>query len=199
MKNSRKCRHIPTNKIFNSVVEMCNELGFSEPKARHQISGRTKNTLQIEYIEKSKVGLKIVEAVCKKCKILKPSEDFGFNKRTKSIRCYTCKKCRAKREKERRKQKGAHYLRVRNIMSSYKVSESEAERLRSIWNCECCGVELTKAKSNVRCITDQVIDHCHETNIIRGVLCSACNLALGHARDSVEVLEKLKDYLINHK
>ena len=135
---------------------------------------------------------------CAKCKVEKPVSDFGFDKRYGKPRSY-CKKCCRDIEKERRKEKGSEWYRIRNIMSAYKVSESEAKRLRSIWECECCGIELTKAKSNVRCATDQVIDHCHETNIVRGVLCSACNLALGHARDSIEVLDKLKNYLIKHK
>lgn len=135
---------------------------------------------------------------CPKCKLDKSISEFGLDKRYDKPRSY-CKKCCRGKERERRKEKGSEWFRIRNIMNAYCVSESEAERLRSIWNCECCGVELTKAKSNVRCLTDQVIDHCHETNVVRGVLCSACNLALGHARDSVEVLEKLKDYLIKHK
>lgn len=32
------------------------------------------------------------------------------------------------------------------------------------------------------------IDHCHTTNEIRGLLCNRCNLMVGHARDSVEIL-----------
>ncbi|MGZ5095548.1 MAG: endonuclease VII domain-containing protein [Burkholderiales bacterium] len=40
-----------------------------------------------------------------------------------------------------------------------------------------------------------VIDHCHTTGRIRGLLCQPCNLILGHARDSTEKLRCLIVYL----
>lgn len=39
------------------------------------------------------------------------------------------------------------------------------------------------------------IDHDHEKNLVRGVLCGSCNLMLGHAKDSVETLRKAIKYL----
>jgi hypothetical protein len=38
-------------------------------------------------------------------------------------------------------------------------------------------------------VTD--IDHDHKTNKVRGLLCHACNLTLGLARDNVEILANL--------
>jgi len=40
-----------------------------------------------------------------------------------------------------------------------------------------------------------VIDHCHETGVIRGVLCSSHNLALGLFRDDALHLERAIHYL----
>ena len=39
------------------------------------------------------------------------------------------------------------------------------------------------------------VDHCHTTGKVRGLLCSHCNLMLGHAKDSVEILQKAIKYL----
>jgi hypothetical protein len=39
------------------------------------------------------------------------------------------------------------------------------------------------------------VDHCHETGRIRGLLCSACNLAIGLLRDDVGILEAAIAYL----
>src|SRR5579864_4319163 len=39
------------------------------------------------------------------------------------------------------------------------------------------------------------LDHDHNTNKIRGVLCRGCNLALGHTKDSKARLQKLIEYL----
>lgn len=40
------------------------------------------------------------------------------------------------------------------------------------------------------------VDHCHETGAVRGLLCSKCNLALGGFKDSPELLDRAKDYLL---
>lgn len=51
------------------------------------------------------------------------------------------------------------------------------------------------------CLTDDpgskgwTIDHCHDTDTFRGVLCNHCNLALGHLRDDVGVMLRAVDYI----
>lgn len=40
-----------------------------------------------------------------------------------------------------------------------------------------------------------VQDHCHVLNKPRGLICPACNLALGHVKDDIEHLAALVDYL----
>lgn len=42
------------------------------------------------------------------------------------------------------------------------------------------------------------VDHCHETDKIRAMLCSNCNKALGHMKDDPERLQAAVDYLITH-
>lgn len=39
------------------------------------------------------------------------------------------------------------------------------------------------------------VDHCHHTEVVRGILCSHCNLMLGHAKDSEERLLAAISYL----
>lgn len=39
------------------------------------------------------------------------------------------------------------------------------------------------------------IDHCHETKVVRGLLCNKCNLMLGLAKDRTNVLTKAVEYL----
>jgi recombination endonuclease VII len=39
------------------------------------------------------------------------------------------------------------------------------------------------------------VDHNHRTNTIRGLLCSACNTAIGLAQDKPFILRRLADYL----
>lgn len=42
---------------------------------------------------------------------------------------------------------------------------------------------------------DLAVDHCHVTNKVRGLLCSNCNRALGHFKDSEENLFAAIEYL----
>jgi hypothetical protein len=39
------------------------------------------------------------------------------------------------------------------------------------------------------------IDHCHDKNEFRGLLCRGCNLMLGYAKDSIEILQSAIRYL----
>lgn len=40
-----------------------------------------------------------------------------------------------------------------------------------------------------------VVDHCHTTGGVRGLLCHSCNVALGHAKDSPVLLKRMIKYL----
>lgn len=68
------------------------------------------------------------------------------------------------------------------------VSLEEIEALEQRTTCEIC----RKAFSST---TDQHIDHCHSTGVIRGVLCSGCNVGLGAFRDNAQALEAAANYL----
>lgn len=56
--------------------------------------------------------------------------------------------------------------------------------------CGYCSLELNKRL---------VVDHCHKTSNIRGLLCSYCNSMLGFARDNLKNLKKAIAYLKKHK
>lgn len=47
--------------------------------------------------------------------------------------------------------------------------------------------------------TRLVVDHDHETNIVRALLCTHCNLILGHARDDAGRLILAAVYLEKHR
>jgi hypothetical protein len=56
--------------------------------------------------------------------------------------------------------------------------------------CASCGDEVEIGKS-------MHVDHCHSSNQVRGILCSACNLMIGHAKDDPERLRLAAKYLEN--
>jgi hypothetical protein len=57
--------------------------------------------------------------------------------------------------------------------------------------CAICGSAFTEvSEGNPPCI-----DHSHELDIFRGLLCRSCNLMLGYAKDSIEILLAAIQYL----
>jgi len=53
--------------------------------------------------------------------------------------------------------------------------------------CKICNTKFSKVTSN--------IDHCHTTNKVRGILCTACNMGLGLFKDNTENLTNAITYL----
>lgn len=81
---------------------------------------------------------------------------------------------------------------ARDLRVKYGMTVAQYNELREKQNCACAICHrpeefCSKAKLHV--------DHCHETNIIRGLLCSNCNTALGLAGDNPTTLRQLAAYL----
>jgi hypothetical protein len=56
--------------------------------------------------------------------------------------------------------------------------------------CDICGTPNPGKNRN-----NFSIDHDHNTGIVRGLLCHACNVGLGHFSDNIELLQKAIKYL----
>ena len=100
------------------------------------------------------------------------------------------------KQKQRRKDNAEHFAKLErkyDLWSKYRLTPDD---LQSMWNQQkglCanngCKTMLTMGKSGY------CIDHDHATGVVRGLLCRNCNLALGHAKDSLQRLHGLIDYL----
>jgi hypothetical protein len=55
--------------------------------------------------------------------------------------------------------------------------------------CLGCGTHQSQLERSL------AVDHDHKTNKVRGLLCTRCNLILGHVDDSIEILHRLAIYL----
>lgn len=43
------------------------------------------------------------------------------------------------------------------------------------------------------------VDHCHDSGIVRGLLCGPCNTGLGHMRDNPAIMRAAADYIERHR
>lgn len=132
-----------------------------------------------------------MEKKCSKCLKIKPLS--CFHKDAKGIHKVRamCKLCRIPLCRNYLQNGGDKIQRKSKIKKQYSVSDEEYLYIESCTNCQICHTSL----SGHRGTTSKVVDHNHDTNKFRGVLCSACNLALGHARDNIKILQSMINYL----
>jgi hypothetical protein len=145
---------------------------------------------------------------CSKCKKEKGTNHFSKHKRCKDGLQSQCKPClnesgRLSMEKNqnepcgrcgegKRRSNSAYCLACHSIMKvkySFKVTEERAEELRAIDNCDACGRSTEEVGRALH------IDHCHEGEHVRGVLCHYCNTALGLLLDDPIRILKLGMYI----
>ena len=78
------------------------------------------------------------------------------------------------------------------LMHHYGISIIEYDALykKQKGFCAICPKKLPEGFSK-----NKHVDHDHKKGIVRGLLCSSCNLLLGHAKDNPEILIKASKYL----
>jgi hypothetical protein len=80
-------------------------------------------------------------------------------------------------------------VRISIYKRKYGISQEDAERLylaREAGVCAVCGGNRGKKAL--------AVDHDHDTNVIRGLLCDKCNLAFGFMAENPEWIRNLADY-----
>lgn len=121
--------------------------------------------------------MELLSKCCTRCKEEKPldNEHFPPHNKTKSGFDSWCKECRSSYRSETR----------RGLYRSMISDKDLKEIIETVKECVICGSE-----------EDLVVDHCHKTNTIRGMLCNHCNKGLGHFRDDPNLLEFARIYLL---
>lgn len=82
-------------------------------------------------------------------------------------------------------------IKERRLIRDYNINNEQYDNLLSKQNnsCAICSTHQSKLRRSLS------VDHNHKTNQVRGLLCDNCNLVLGHAFDSVTLLDKAIKYL----
>ena len=113
---------------------------------------------------------------CKRCNQSKSKESFLINKSTKDGFNGWCKLC----------------TKESAILNKYSINLKQYNSiLQSQQNkCAICETLNPGGPSN-----KFVVDHCHSTGKVRGLLCNHCNTGLGKLGDTVQSLEKAINYL----
>lgn len=113
---------------------------------------------------------------CSKCKETKPFSEFYITRARKDHLDVYCKKCKADL----------------NYKARYGVTTEDVNQMWYAQDgiCALCDKELGD-KFNV--------DHDHETNKVRSLLCYGCNVGMGLLGDSIEHLQRAIAYIEEHR
>jgi len=139
--------------------------------------------------------------VCTTCKVEKPRSEFSRNKNYEDGLWVYCKPCdsarrdtdkyRAQARVRQKQWRLADPRRQARAARKHKYGitpEQTQEMLRGQNHaCAICQDEINEATLQV--------DHCHDTGVVRGLLCRGCNLGLGNFKDSAKLLDAAKEYL----
>lgn len=132
---------------------------------------------------------------CQQCNLTKPLDQFKLvSPRRVPMRfcldCYT--------DNRRKSRSGEKPFNSRNdgLTRTYGITLEDYDRMLQDQNGRCAICCSSNHKGAAR-TSHWCVDHCHSTGKVRGLLCHACNRALGNFGDSIESLERAILYLKN--
>ena len=168
----------PDEKECTSCLQMVPFSQFYKGLAKYDLSNKCKTCKKNNMPSQVKAEKERLrhegKKKCKDCRYIGPFEDFCKNENQ-------CKKCRAKN----------------NAMRDYEISEEKYNSLMAITQCPGCNRKFNKKPRGEGGIY-RCIDHCHETDLVRGVLCRDCNCAIGSLKNSRTLLHEACVYLRKH-
>jgi hypothetical protein len=80
------------------------------------------------------------------------------------------------------------YRRWTNIKRRYKISKEQYLQIIKEQDEKCVICHLPTGPRSV-------VDHCHASGVVRGVICNNCNLLIGLSKEDKEILERAIEYL----
>lgn len=155
---------------------------------------RRKKQMQVESMVK-----KVVDRNCRICLMTKPLEQFYERNYKGKISYRTeCKDCIREKTKNYFRSNYHHNLekkriayrynhKFKNIKDQYGLTKDEYFEILDKTNglCPICNRKINKPN----------VDHCHNTGVIRGIICFQCNLGMGNFNDDIERLKNAIKYL----
>lgn len=140
------------------------------------------------------VNLRNTRSECIDCELPKPGNEHLFHKMAANRDGLhsVCKECACKRHKEyRQRPETITKDRDRRYVKQYGITLAQYDDMLEDQDnqCKLCGTDDAGGKGRFH------VDHCHSTQVVRGLLCHCCNLMLGQAKDDVTILAKAIQYL----
>lgn len=119
---------------------------------------------------------------CRSCE----GRDYFIHKSTGGRRCLPC----SRRHELTWKRRNPERVKDCQLKTRYGITLAEFRGFLGAQNHQCaiCSSGFEREQ-------DAHIDHCHETNVLRGILCGPCNRAIGLLKESHVVAAAASSYL----
>lgn len=132
---------------------------------------------------------------CRQCKVTLPFSSFCKNRRSPDGVQTICRGCMkqyrkensAKIAKQRNSIESKNSRLYRGLMRQYGLSASDFDTIKEAQGGKCavCNAEGKRL----------VVDHCHHTGVVRGLVCYGCNIDIRILEGPTEKLAAAKKYL----
>ena len=134
------------------------------------------------------------EKTCTRCQETKPLTEFYRRKDRPNGTGYAseCKECIKARMSKRYHDDPARMADLA-ACRAYGLTMDELTAMREKANgiCPACG----KSEKEQGHYGKLVIDHCHKTGKVRGLICNKCNTILGLCNDNIDILQGLTQFM----
>lgn len=129
---------------------------------------------------------------CNKCDTTKPLSEFHKNKNKKDGHASTCKACNNARVRlDKRGKYNPVADRRKHLLRTYGITPERYDEMLEKQGHVCA---ICKRPERIEG-RNLCVDHCHSTGEVRGLLCNACNIALGKLEDNLESIKAAIRYL----
>jgi hypothetical protein len=118
------------------------------------------------------------------------------NKDGKQYRCKDCDNKAVNKYRERNAEQHKANQRNANLKHKYGITNEEYHTMLDKQN-RCC--LICNKHETFNAPIRFVVDHCHETGKVRGILCNSCNTGLGLFGDCPHNLRDAAEYLIKSR
>lgn len=175
-----------------------------EGKKRHYESTVRWVEAQEHGAPKEYLGVKL----CLRCRQEKTFDQFPKNRRTKhgvGTYCLTCsadivRERRATPEGQQAHREASKRWRDSNVVRNkdnharwhYGIAHGTYDTMLAAQDGKCAICETSEPGTRLARFH---IDHCHTSEVVRGLLCEHCNRGLGHFKDSPALMRRAADYL----
>ena len=135
---------------------------------------------------------------CRECGETKPLDEFYDKKDMKDGKQSHCKSCHNARKaawREANPEQDAEHKRRSHLKRKYGITEEQYDAMLEAQDgkCACCGTTEPGGTGTFH------VDHCHDSDEIRGLLCKACNIGIGELGDNLDGVWQAMLYLVKYE